>query len=252
MDGQGKVGNISVVWITLGFAVFSQFCYVGAQEANATSFGSYLTEVKPTYNQANYMAIAHATFAISRFLAAGLGLWIKPRILLLGFFLGAIIFEALATHYSGDTGLAMMIMVFFMEGPLFSLIFAQSLRGMGKHTKLASVLITTAISGGAVFAPVSNHIANSEHRATYSPVVALAAFAGGTTLAIWLNSSPMARRQVDPVKDITSPRESRPGSTSSRASRALSFFSLSKKGVAHPTAVEYRERKSEGIYIDES
>ena len=252
MDGQGKIGNVSVIWITLGFAVFSQFLYVGAQEANAASFGRYLTDVKPTYNQANYMAIAHATFAISRFIAAGLGLWIKPRILLLGFFVGAIVFEALATHFNGDTGIAMMIMVFFMEGPLFSLIFAQALRGMGKHTKLASVFITSAVSGGAVFAPISSHIANSDHRARYSPVVALAAFAGGTTLAIWLNSSPVARRQVDPVKEVRSLRDSRPGSTSSRASRALSFFSLSKKGVEQPTAVEYRERKPEGTGIDET
>ncbi|KAK5138378.1 hypothetical protein LTR08_003439 [Meristemomyces frigidus] len=252
MDGQGAVGNVGVVWVTLGFAVFSQFCNVGAQEVNATTFGSYLGAVDPTYNQANYTAIAHTAFAVSRFLAAGLGFWIKPRILLLGFYIGAIIFQALAMHYSGDTGLAMMIVVFFMEGPLFSLIFAQPLRGLGRQTKLASVLLTAAISGGAVFAPISSHITNSDHRPMYSTVVAIAAFAGGTTLAIWLNGSPMARRQVDPSKDATSPRESRPGSTSSRASRALSFFSISKKGVGDASAVEYRERKPEGTHINES
>ncbi|KAK5127659.1 hypothetical protein LTR85_007000 [Meristemomyces frigidus] len=254
MDGayKAKIGNVGIVWITLGFGVFSQFCYVGAQELNATNFSPYLSVVDSTYNQANYMAIAHTAFAVSRFLAAGLGFWIKPRILLLFFYVGAIVFEALAMNYSGNTGLAMMIMVFFMEGPLFSLIFAQSLRGMGRQTRLASVLITSAISGGAVFAPIANHIANADGRVKYSLVVAVAAFAGGTTFAVWLNSIPSARMQVDPIKDATSPSGSRAESTSSRASRALSFLTICKKGSKDNMAgVEWRERKPEEGHINE-
>ena len=67
------------------------------------------------------------------------------------FFAGSVIFQALSMHLEGRAGLAMVLMVFFMEGPLFPLIFAQSLRGMGQHTKLASVVITSAIAGGAAF-----------------------------------------------------------------------------------------------------
>jgi len=249
MDGanKAKIGNVNVVWITLGFAVFSQFCYCGGQETIGTGFDTYVSFINPGKNQANQMAIAHTAFAVARFTAAGLGFLIKPRILLLGLFIGAIIFSALAMNYSGNAGLSMIIMVFFMEGPLFSLIFAQGLRGMGRHTKLASVFITAAVSGGAVFPPIEQHIVDVDGRIKYSLVVAVATFASGTVFAIWLNGSRLARKQVDPIKDATlSPLGSRPGSsTSSRASRALSFFAMGKKANQASPKVEWRERKSE-------
>lgn len=248
MDGayKSKIGNVGIIWITLGLGVSSQFFYCGGQEVNATTFDSYLAVIDPGYSSSNYMAIAHTAFAASRFLAAGLGFWIKPRILLFGFLICAIIFQVLAMNYSGHIGLAMIIMVFFMEGPLFSLIFAQSLRGMGRHTRLASVFITAAVSGGAVFAPIANHIANAGNRVAYSLVIAVAAFAGATVFAIWLNGSALARAQVDPIKDATSTADSRSESTNSRASRALSFLTLGKKNNRENTDVEWRERKPEG------
>lgn len=251
LDGanKAKIGNVSIIWITLGLGVFSQFCYVGAQEVNGTSFDGFLQAIDPTYNTTDFMAIAHTAFAFSRFLAAGLGYFVKPRVLLLFFYVGAIIFSVLSMNYSGPTGAAMIVCVFFFEGPLFSLIFAQSLRGMGKHTKLASVFITSATSGGAVFSPISNSIAQSSRGVQYSLVVAVAAFAGGTTFAIGLNGNPLTRKQVDPIKDSTTPSGSRPGSTSSRASRALSFLHVMRKGskekMSSPTA-EWVERGSTG------
>jgi len=249
MDGANKVEpfrNVSVVWITLALGISSQFFYVGAQEVNATSWNMFLARYSPAYNEANYMAIAHTAFAASRFLAAGLGLWIKPRILLLLFFGGAIVFEVLAMDYRGSTGLAMLIMAFFMEGPLFSLIFAQSLRGMGRRTKLASVLLTSAISGGAVFAPIANHVANTSDGVGYSLVNAVAAFAAGTVFALALNASAAIRAQVDPIEDVTSCPGSRPGSTSSsRASRAVNFFAMGKKrSPGSDGGTEWREGKS--------
>lgn len=42
-----KVGGISIVYITLGFGVFSQFCYVGGQEAVSRAFEQYVVKVKP-------------------------------------------------------------------------------------------------------------------------------------------------------------------------------------------------------------
>jgi len=251
MDGanKAKIGNIDIIWITLALGVWSQFCYVGAQEVNATTWNTYLGRYAPIYNAANYMAIAHTAFAVSRFLAAGLGFWIKPRILLVVFFVGAIVFEALAMHFRGSTGVAMLIMAFFMEGPLFSLIFAQSLRGMGRHTKLASVFITAAVSGGAVFSPIANHVANTPRGVGYSLVIAEAAFAGGLLFAIGLNLSAVARAQVDPIKDATSPPGSRPASTSSsRASRALSFIVMGKKqSKGSDGGTEWREQKSDEV-----
>ncbi len=243
LDGANKVkiGNYSVIWVTLAIGVFSQFCYVGAQEANATNYDAYLGVIALKFNAANNMAIAHTTFAVSRFLAAGLGLWIKPRYLMLFFYVGSILFSALAMHYRSNAGVGLMVMVFFFEGPLFSLIFAQCLRGLGRHTKLASVFITTAVSGGSVFAPISSTIASSGRGAMLAIIVPVVVLAAGTVFPIYLNISPQARKQCDPIKDAMTPDGSRGGSDSSRTSRAFSFLHMGKK-PASPTA-EWREQK---------
>ncbi|KAF2720739.1 MFS general substrate transporter [Polychaeton citri CBS 116435] len=242
MANKTKIRNIPVIWITLGFAVLSQFCYVGGQEINGTSFSEWLAVIAPGLNASNYMAISHTTFAISRFIAAGLGFLVKPRFLLLFYFVGAIVFSALTVHLEGDAGIAMMIMVFFMEGPLFALIFAQALRGMGRHTKTAAVFITAAVSGGAVFSPIAYAVYSSGKGVRFSLVVAAVCYAAGTLFPIYLNLVPKAMKQCDPVKDATAPGESRPSSTNSRASRALSFLATRKKGSKDSTAVEHRER----------
>ena len=248
LDGanKAKFGNVSVVWYVLGLGVFSQFCYVGAQEVIGTSWKTFLDEVAPLLNQTNYLAIAHTAFAISRFMAAGLGFWVTPRVLLLVSYCGTIVFTALCTHFTtGGTGVAMMVMVFFFEGPLFSLIFGQALRGQGMHTKLASVLVTASIGGGAIFSPISTAMVAHGSSTSYSLVVAVATFAGGTVFAMALNASRRVQRVVDPIKDpgTIAAQDDRPGSTSSRASRALSFLSIGKKNRGS-TGVEYRERKA--------
>ena len=251
LANKAKVGNVSIIWITLAFGVFSQFCYVGAQEVNGTVFDSYLGAIAPQRNTANFMAIAHTAFALSRFTAAGLGFWVKPRFLMLFFFVGTIIFDALAMNYRGGTGTAMIVMVLFFEGPLFSLIFGQSLRGMGRHSKLASVFITAAVGGGSIFSPISNHITNKGSGPMYALVVAVAALAGGTIFPLLLNVHPLVRRLVDPIEDATSPPDSRPSSTSSAANRALEFLHIGKKrtNTKDSASAEWTEHKSEPEFV---
>lgn len=247
LDGanKAKFGEVHAIWYILGLGVFSQFCYVGAQEVIGTSFVSYLHTVAPELDTTNFFAIAHTAFAVSRFLAAGAGFWISPRVLLLMFYSGTIIFSALCTHFTGRTGVAMMIMVFFCEGPLFSLIFGQALRGQGRHSKFASVLVTAAIGGGAIFSPISSALVAHGRSVPYSLVVAVAAFSGGIVFAFGLNLSRTVRLVVDPLKEHSGSlfsSDDRPGSHSSRASRAFSLLSIAKH-KRNSGCVEYRERK---------
>jgi fucose permease len=249
MDGanKAKYGSIPVIWILLGLGAFSQFCNVGAQEVNGTAFDQYLAAVVGTdWNASNYMAVAHTCFAVSRFIAAGLGLIIRPRHLTLVFFAGAVIFQALSMHLEGRAGLAMVLMVFFMEGPLFPLIFAQSLRGMGKHTKLASVVITSSISGGAVFSPISNHIVERAQGPQFAMIVAAVAFGAGAIMPIGTSVLGKVRRVVDPMSWSEAASDGRPSSTSSVASRALSIVMMGKRGSKESGTAEFRERSSNG------
>lgn len=242
--------QIKVIWITLGLGIFSQFCYVGGQESAATSFAQYLFRVFPSLDYVSHQAIGHTAFAISRFLAAIASIWIKPRFILLFVYAGAVAFAAAAMFGHGGAPAAIVVMVMFFEGPLFSLIYAQSLRGLGKHTKDAAVLLTAAISGGAVFPPIT-YATLRAHNVQYAYCVVVAVFAAGTLFPIWLNTYPEARRLADPVRDEETRRESRAeqerqesmgmSEKNRRWSRLKKRWSKEKDQLP---SIEHRERRS--------
>ncbi|CAE7192352.1 hypothetical protein P3342_009174 [Pyrenophora teres f. teres] len=239
--------RVRVIWISLGLAVFSQFCYVGGQESTSTSFQEYISRVTPDVDPVSRLAYGHTAFAVSRLLAAFIDIWVKPRYSLLLFYLGAIAFTAAAMHTSGNAGAAVITMVMFFEGPIFPKIFAQGIRGMGKHTKDASVLITAAIGGGAVFPPIMFAALKTDN-AQYAFCVIVAAYTLGSLYPIYLNLLPAARHLSDPVRDEKTRRESemeerRRGSATDK----LHKWSKGKKGRHWNDAlpsVEHRERRS--------
>lgn len=243
---------VRIIWVSLGFAVFSQFCYVGGQESTSTSYAEYLDLVKPTVNSVNHQAVSHTAFAASRFLAAILDVWVKPRFSLLVFYLGAIAFAVAAMNTTGTTGAAMLVMISFFEGPLFPQIFAQGIRGMGKHTKDASVLITSAIGGGAVFPPMA-FAALKIHDARYAFCVVIAVWSAGALYPLWLSALPVTRQLSDPRRDEQTRRESEAEEkrresmgqgkprTWSKVKQRLSFGNREKDQMP---SVEHRERRS--------
>ncbi|RMZ69477.1 MFS transporter [Pyrenophora seminiperda CCB06] len=240
---------VRVIWISLGLAIFSQFCYVGGQESTSTSFKGYIGRVTPKVDFVAQSAYGHTAFAVSRFLAAFIDIWVKPRYSLLFFYLGAIACSAAAMHTSGDAGTVIVTMVMFFEGPIFPKIFAQGIRGMGKHTKDASVLITAAIGGGAVFPPIMFAVLKTNN-AQYAFCVIVAAYSLGALYPVYLNLLPAARRLVDPVRDETTRNESKAEEQSRRRSSANDKRRIwSKRGKqgnwndALPS-VEHRERRS--------
>lgn len=240
-------GRVRIIWILLGVGALSMWCYVGSQEVLATSIYQYLGKLDPSFNSIDFVGISHGIFAFSRFVSAGLCFFVKPRYLLMFHYIGAIIFSALAMSLSnGRTAAAMLCVVFFFEGPIFSLVFAQSIRGMGKHTKDASALLTAAISGGAVL-PAISYVVSSHHGVQRSLVVAVVGFVVAALYPLLTNIYPLARVVVDPLSDpstITEGVDVRPDSASrsSIASRALSLFSLKKKGSKGGIKTEWRER----------
>lgn len=251
-DATIKIGPwpVRVIWVSLGIAVFSQFCYVGGQESTSTTYSEYLALVKPSINPVNHQAIGHTAFAASRFLAAFIDIWVKPRYSLLTFYLGAVTFCAIAMNTTGSAGSAMLVMIMFCEGPIFPQIFAQGIRGMGKHTKDASALLTSAIGGGAVIPPLT-FAALKTHNARYAFCVVIAAYASGALFPIWLNSLPVTRQLSDPRRDEQTRRESeaeekRRESTGEIRPRTWSKVKnrLSFGNKEHMPSVEHRERRS--------
>jgi fucose permease len=204
--------RLPLIYLTLGLAVFAQFLYVAAQESLSVWFGSLLTSLSTPYNSTvltlsvdNYNVLALTIFAIGRFLFAGLCLLIPPRILLLVTFIGGIVFSALTMSLNlTANGIAGPALIFcFFEGPVWPLIYAIGLRGMGRRTKIAAALITASASGGGVFQFVMFGVQNVSHKTVqYSFCVIVALFAFGAIFPVYLNLVPGARHQVDPAKPL--------------------------------------------------
>jgi fucose permease len=158
---------------------------------------SFISPYPPAFG---FLAIGHTLFAMGRFLAAFGPLFVKPRLILLGLYVGVIVFSTLSMTVTGYKGIAMGLLLWFFNGGMFSIIFAICLRGMGKHTKTAASIMTTAISGGAPFPVIQNSVA-ALHGSRYAFCVTVALFSFGAIFPVYLNLVPAAQKQVDPVKD---------------------------------------------------
>ncbi|KAH8591276.1 major facilitator superfamily domain-containing protein [Bisporella sp. PMI_857] len=196
--------KLPLIYTTAFLAIFCQFLYVAAQESNAVWFEPLFETLSPissfTISLQNYTLVAQTLFAASRFIFAALCLVIRPRILLLTAFLLGILFLILAhTLDLSANGMAgPILMWYFFEGPIFPLVFAIGIRGMGRWTKWTAAILIASVSGGAVFPFVVWAVTNS-HSVQYSYCVIIAIMAFGTLFPIYLNAVPAARHQVDPA-----------------------------------------------------
>lgn len=146
-------------------------------------------------------------FALGRFTAAALSYFfsrygLQPRHLLLFFLLASTSLSIVAMHYKGTAPQTALMLIYFFEGPVFGLVFANCLRGLGRWTKDGSALLTAAISGGAAWPPIMYGVAGAKggrRRYQYAYCIVAAALAVGTLLPIWQNFVPAARKISDPV-----------------------------------------------------
>jgi FHS family L-fucose permease-like MFS transporter len=84
---------------------------------------------------------------------------VKPRYVLATYLFGCFVFILAASQTAGNVSIAMICLVLCFESACFATIFALGLRGLGRHTKFGGALIVAAISGGAVFPPMTGAVA---------------------------------------------------------------------------------------------
>jgi len=198
-----RLAGYRVVWITLAFGVFSQFCYVGAQEGNGGYTGTLLAPFVSEgsgLDTFDFETLGHTTFAVGRFLGAFLNYFVKPRWILMGCFLGVIITSAVQMSATGAAAIATNSLIYFFEGSIFPIIYAISMRGMGDQTFNAAAFMTSAISSGAAIPPIMWAV-NKSHNVRYSYSVVLGVFVFGAIFPIYLNLVPAAKKQVDPIHE---------------------------------------------------
>ncbi|KAL5633882.1 hypothetical protein ACGC1H_005912 [Rhizoctonia solani] len=124
-------------------------------------------------------------FTCGRFLGAFV-LTLIPGELLVGIWATlCLIFVTCTTFVHGKGGMACLMLTMFFEGPLFPCIFVMSTKDMGRHTRRASSLLISAISGGAVFPPIQGAIAD-RHGTRISFALCIPAFAYAAGFGFWL------------------------------------------------------------------
>ena len=184
----------------LFFGVAAQFCYVGAQVAVASQFIKYTEEsagVSSAVASDRY-AIGQSLFAIGRFAAAGMFMFIKPRLVLLVFMTMIMVFIAAAMGAYGEGGVACLSLVLFFESCIFPTIFTLSIRGLGRHTKRGSSWIVASVCGGALFPALTGLAADSigYHKAMCVP---LCGFFVSFVFPIYLNT--VCKKELDGFRE---------------------------------------------------
>ncbi|MCJ1300980.1 hypothetical protein MMC08_003779 [Hypocenomyce scalaris] len=168
----------------LYLAVWSQFCYVGAQAvvAVANYFINYCQESgRSAAAGSNLLAVAQGLFALMRFIG-GCAMTVKsiqPRYLLGVYLFLCFVFALWAALIHGSGGIAMMILVLSFESVCFATIFTLGLRGLGRHTKRGGSFLVSSISGGAVFPPMAGAVATSTGSFRKAMFIPMAGYAAG-------------------------------------------------------------------------
>jgi fucose permease len=95
----------------------------------------------------------------------------------------------------GNSGITMAIILSFFSAGIFPITFAICLHGMGRHTKRAAAILTTAATGGALF-PSIQYVVSVAHGYRYAFCIEVALFSAGSLFSWYLNLVPAARKQV--------------------------------------------------------
>ena len=210
MHRSGKYPGTVMEMLT-NFVLFylALFIMNGATQAIDSYFAyllvimSKMTGTTQTFSTNNIYIFGTGMFAFGRFLCALLCLFIRPRILVLVCFTGALVFSILITslnlpnvNFIAAAGIA----ISFFEGPLFPLLFAMALRGLGRWMKLGAVIQMTTLCGAILIIYIMLAVAHLDGRSLQqSFYVPVGIYAAGIAFAIYLSLFPAARHLVDPV-----------------------------------------------------
>lgn len=188
-------------WFIIGAGVFTMAVYIGQQESLSFYWDEYIGEVLPHTDSFWDLQIGHGLFAAGRFIAAGVCYaGFTPRLVLNVCCLGTFITTLLAVFLpAGKGAFTCVLLAMFFESPVFPTLFATALRGQGRHTKLASVALTTAIGAGALMWEPSTYGIERRSRQVRTAFILIAVLCGVQMVyPAMLAARSVLRNMVDP------------------------------------------------------
>lgn len=145
------------------FAFIAQFCYVGAQVTIGSFFINYATE-NASYTSAqasNMLSYALIVFTVGRFIGVGLATIFESNFVITVYSVCAIALNAYICAGHGDAAVAVLIVIYFFEAPMYPSIFTLGTANLGRHTRRGAGILVMGVSGGAVFPPIQGAIADA-------------------------------------------------------------------------------------------
>ena len=104
--------------------------------------------------------LAFALFALGRLLGSAVVGLIRPQLALILYAVINVAMMLVAWLVGGVTGVAAVMGSFFFMSIMFPTIFALSIDGIGRQTKLGSSVLVMSIVGGAVMTPIMGWVAD--------------------------------------------------------------------------------------------
>ncbi|KAI9657437.1 MAG: hypothetical protein M1821_003119 [Bathelium mastoideum] len=183
------VGPLHTQW-NLFLGVWSQFCYIGAQVSVANYFINFCQEAGYSASaSSNLLAVGQGLYAFMRFVSGFLMTLrqFKPRYILAVYLFLCFVFSLAAVLTTGKTSVALLILVLCFESACFATIFTLALRGLGRHTKRGGSFLVAAISGGAVFPPMTGAIATNYGNFHHAMAIPVAAYVASYVFPVYVN-----------------------------------------------------------------
>ncbi|KAJ9120940.1 hypothetical protein QFC22_002876 [Naganishia vaughanmartiniae] len=249
LDQRATIGGAAAGAMLVGFGVVTMLAYLGGQETLSYFWSAIVQEIKPgASGDATwaYQEAALASFAVGRYLAAGIAyLGVPGRYILTVCIGGTLVTTVLASHLStrvagGSAPLAMLILSHFFESAIFPTLYAIVVRNQGARTKLVSMGLTIAIGGGGVL-PSITYALRKQDPTRRSIYTVIGFYSVAMLLPILLNSSSVMRRWVDPNLNV----QDTSGTSSDISGFAASSIRNRVSGYFGKFSIEHRENAVE-------
>ena len=158
--------------------VLAQFFYVGAQVGTWSYFIPYVQDYtgQPEKVAGYFLTGTLVAFGIGRFSATLLMQYILPNRLMALYSLVNVILIGIGVLIPGWIGLWAIFLTSFFMSLMYPTIFASSIKGLGKHTKIGGSVLVMAIVGGALCTPLMGYIAETTKSMASAMLVPMVAY----------------------------------------------------------------------------
>ena len=158
--------------------VLAQFFYVGAQVGTWSYFIPYVQDYtsQPDKVAGYFLTGTLVAFGFGRFSATWLMQYFLPNRLMAVYSLINVVLVGFSILMPGWIGMWAIFLTSFFMSLMYPTIFASSIKGLGRNTKIGGSILVMAIIGGALCTPLMGYISETSDSMAIAMTVPLVAY----------------------------------------------------------------------------